>query len=480
MKSAFARSFMVLSIVALSAACGGASSDGNVGSQDTPVNNPNTPAVTTQVSSLSKLPDLSSMLDSTSSASISRSLIRSAVSGTSNTPAIQDMSGSNADAIFWNGMLAGINATPSTVVLTDQQTINNFFRESAQCYMAQGVGFSMQNIESSGTSLCYMKRAPAVIPADAVTPATAADAVMSQEANTKVIKINATNMPGRNRPGGNSQTIFIKIFGSSSTEGSAGFAADLWFCSSGAAGQAENIRYNSTSKIMTDTSVNGEKGGIYQNIFSASLLAQSDGSFTFDPDQARSSDMFSSNQGDFKASIHVLGDQLTNKSYNSNTFNGVPQSNKNYSKSQISTSVSASGRKNVFFYQGGVANTFGSGDSSNTFSTGTEWQTDHYVPVTSGTYYDAVSAFSFDTDAFYSSLAEDTTLTASLSNYDCSTTPDIELNMDMGTTAMAPVVSACEQHWQNMNFCNSDAVQNAMNAVFTAQNQMQQQHQPHP
>lgn len=467
MSSMFQKSVVVVSLLAL-AGCGSSSSTSTT-----------TTTAAIQVTSLSSIPEIKSMFSSSSaSSSQSRSLMRALVSGT--PTALSGINGENSDEIFWGGLLTDLSN--DSVDPSDQEVQNQFFQGMATCRMAENVGYAMQNISQSGTSLCYMKNMSEVPSAISLVSGSALEAneLVNQAENTKTVKINVTEPEGEGGGGGGggggedeegaegSQTIFIRVHGSNSTTGSAGYAADLWFCSpeTNEINGAEQIRVNKDTGALTHTSVQKNGGGRYFiNQFAAVLSKTADGTYEFSADDARTAEFFNEDSyGTFKSSVSVTGDELINKNYSNFSFDDKENTNKTYVVSQVGVNTSG----DILFYQGGLKNSFGFNDDSNEFSIGTEFQSGSYVALESGDYYDLANTFDMEADAFYSSLTADATLLASLSSFSCTETVDTEMNLDMNTEAMDEVVEECESDWQSMDFCRNETIREIENEIFSA------------
>jgi hypothetical protein len=178
----------------------------------------------TTVNSLTKLPDVTTLVTTGSSTST----LKAAVTGT--PPLLKGITATTADTYFWNGLIATINAAAS--VTSDQ--INSFWTGEGACRMAQVVGYSFQNVLQGGISLCYMKNAPDSTNGVTINKGSEAiSAIFSQGASNKTILVHAKNFSDAGSGAAGDQDIFIKVFGTGSTEGSYGYGSDLWFCSAG-------------------------------------------------------------------------------------------------------------------------------------------------------------------------------------------------------------------------------------------------------
>ena len=80
---------------------------------------------------------------------------------------------------------------------------------------------------------------------------------------------------------------------------------------------------------------------------------------------------------------------------------------------------------------------------------------------------DEVNAVNFDTDPFY---VEPASVDDDMSDYDCSVTADVTLQMDFSDPALRSVASLCErERLSGMDFCSSDPdVSAALAQVITS------------
>ncbi len=452
-------SLVLSGTMGLLVSCGGGAASSSSGSSDT-----DTDAVT--VSSLTSIPDIASMVSADGSSASMSALIKNAVVGTA--PLLTSITTSNADTYFWNGLIADINTNGA-----DAEDGDAFFKGEGKCRMEQGLGYSFQNIQQAGTSLCYMKNMPGA--ASGVSVASGGvepEVIFDQVAATKIVEVQVSGEQGEDDRG--EQNIFIKVYGSSSTEGAAGYAVDLWFCGEGSSTPRgyEKARINSAAKTFTTTNAETSFGSFVMQA-SASLISATNGDIEFDPDATKTASVFfSHSEGEddmtFKSVINIDSDVLTTKNY------GVfgDSINKNYTVSQFSGSSLADLR----FLQAGFAGESSyNGNEQDPYYGATEYQTSTYADILSGTYYDLVNDYDFSADSFYGSdNASYATLLAAVSDYSCDVTPDIVVTMDFSNTDVQAVAADCESgRLDNMDFCDGEAIQTARQAMFTSFAQQQ-------
>ncbi|MBI2342888.1 MAG: hypothetical protein HYV02_00900 [Deltaproteobacteria bacterium] len=415
------------------------------------------------VSDLSSLPDIEDIV-SADGTSAALSLLK-AVSGT--PPNLVDIDDTAADTLFWDGLVADIN----TNGLNDPDDQSNFWQGEGRCRMAQDVGYSFQEINMAGTSLCYMKNAPSasggvsVVSGDLSDPST----LFNQSESSRLVKVQVSgmgDMPGET--GSNSQEIFIRVYGSSTTEGSAGYAVDLWFCSeSGQTAGYQLIRVNNSTGALTLTNAETSFGNFTME-FTGKLTEDASGNPIFDSAQAQSADfVFEDPQfGTHKGHVTVNGSTMISRGWNSyTTQEGQSETRRSYVQSTYSGTSTAT----LKFLSAGFAVEWSVDGQSDAFYGGAEYQDTKYVSSESVDHFTTANNYDFDADSFWSgSLAIDADVMNAISNYSCSATPDIVVAMDMSnTTLQTEVVSVCENAFSEMNFCDSQSIQQARSAIFS-------------
>ncbi len=406
--------------------------------------------------SLSDLPATSTLVTGGSaSASISAKSVGKAAAGT--PPLLKDISSSNIDTYFWNGLLATLYSTDVSAITEAQSTA--YWQGEGACRMAQAVGYAFQNISTGAISLCYMQNAPLAANGVSITSGSAtATNIFDQAASNRVVKVATTNfsMGGDSNP---PENIFIRVYGTGSSEGSSGFAADLWFCSASSSTPVgyEQIRVNNSTGAITTTSVHSDFGNFVASV-SGFLTTNTSGQFVFDSTKTRAATIyFGPRAGNFTFLGSVSIDSsalLTARDYWTGTFGGMTNTNKhavfsNYIGSTFDT---------LRFSDAAFAlqDTFGS--SPMTITDATEYSTTHYANVSSGTLLTTARAERFDAD-LYSGTSSTQYSTAqsklsAVSGFSCSETPDVIVAMDFSQSGPQAVATQCEPHFANMNFCD--------------------------
>lgn len=427
------------------------------------------------VSSVSELPELTDMV-STSSGSSSLSAYLS--SGT--PPVVAGITSGDVDPLFWNGLLATLGArVVSGSFSISNEEMDDFWKAEGACRVAQEVGYAFQNLQSTGATLCYLKNAPTASSGVSIASGgVTADELFSQTENSKVIEVQVSGeMPGEEEGEEESgpENIFIKVFGTSTTEGSSGYAIDLWFCAEGSATAKgfEQIRVNESTGAFSQISAEGSNGS-FVNQFEGQLTTDSEGSFIFDPDAAQSSEMiFSDSGGDwgdftFKAKVtRTVDDRLEALSWYLNSSEGSSNERKVYTTSAYTGSDSS----DFAFSDSGFKTKWTNGNSTESYYGAVEFQDTFYSLVEEGDFYDVSLAYDFGTEAFFDGDApeDNTGLLDTRSDYDCAVTPDIVTTMDMSDPGFqSEVVALCEQEYQDMDFCDSETVVDIRNAIFSS------------
>lgn len=417
----------------------------------------------TTASSMDQLPETSTLF-SADGASSSESVIKSLTKAVSGTPSkLKTFTSSNADTIFWNGLLATITSANSAT----QPQIDAYWDGMGACRMAQGVGYSFQQIMSAGTSLCYMQKVPSAGSAVVIEQGsvTVAQALTQAEGN----QITKASVSGG---GQDSQTIFIKVFGTDSSEGGDGYAADLWFCSAaGVVGGYEKIRLNSSTGVLSLTSVHSDGNGSFAGVMSGTIT-KSGSTYIYSTSADRSGTVYfapADSSSTFLGSVLLdSAGLLTARSYQNGSFGGGQSQT---SKTAIFANLTSdtTDMNTLAFTQAGFAVYFAMGSSSNSFTGVTEWQDTHYASGTSSTLTAQVQAEDFSNAIYTGATTTYAALVSAKSDYSCSTTPDYIVSMDFDKSALAAIQTECENPFSEMQFCDSSAVSSVGQIVMQSQ-----------
>jgi hypothetical protein len=389
-----------------------------------------------------------------------------AVSGTA--PNLKDISSTNADSYFWNGLVAAINNAQSATEEQRQQ----FFGEQdggpggeGACRMAQNVGFSMEPIIQSGISACMMKNIPTASSGVSIDDTSiAASDLFSQQPDDRLVKVLV------NQGANNTENVFIQIAGSN-TVGSEVYKATLWFCDDGSSGTPNDLEVTEINTSNgTFSSINqGEdsEGKYYYNI--QAYLTTSGSEVIFDTSKDRTaSTKYSDNEFNSKSDITInSANNIITKSYHTFSSGNDSFTNKDYSKSEFS----GTGYDDLKFLQAGykgVGEITGSATESWNFSGGAEFQDSYYVATTTNPLATEAGTFDFDTDSFFSSLDP---LTVDMGTASCSATPDVTVTIDLNDPVLGQIAATCgateiQGGADHLNFCDGSSIQNARNYIW--------------
>jgi len=413
---------------------------------------------TVTVSSLTSIPSTSEILSDSSSSSSISALISGAVIGTA--PALQGITATSAETLFW---APGLIDTVKAGGVLAEADITSFWEGDGACRMTQNVGFSLAELQRVGTSICYMKSAPTAASGLTVVSGDLEDksTVFNQGTETSTVKINITGEPSFG-----DSFIFIRVYGSGSTEGANGYAVDLWECATSSSSPAwlEQTTVNNATGIITQTSADQDEDGQFSISFTGTVETDADGNISFDSTATQEATVFFGGDAfNFASFLSVTAGSLVSKGRGEFSGEGATFTDKSY----IVADYTGTGNS-AAFTQGAAKVSWNDGSGfDDTFTNAYEFQTSQYVVNNANAHFATVNAFSFATDSFFSStLAADATILAAISGYTCSVTPDIEVNMDMSDSVMAAIATSCEADFQDMNFCDSTNIQAARNAVF--------------
>lgn len=405
------------------------------------------------VQSITQLPDISTLV-TTSSGSSS---LAAAVTGT--PPLLKDLSESNIDSYFWEGLIATINATTASAI-TDEQR-NAFWEGEGSCRMAQAVGYSFQSIMQGMTSACYMQNMPGA--ANGVTVVSGLENVseiFNQGSSEKVVLVQVSDFPMPEGEAQGDEDIFIKVYG---TDTSSQYAADLWFCSGGSANSYETIRLSS-SDVITLTSVHRESAeNTFVDVVTGSLMEQ-DGELVFDPDETRTANVYFGGTGmTFLGSVEISSDQMTARNYQNGSFGEGPSS---VMKHAIFAQYSGDSMDALRFLAAGFASENNFSGTYQVVTGASEYQTDHYEPVSTGTLLGSAQAEDFSESLYTGDASTYTSLINAISNFSCTTTPDITVAIDFSQSGPIAIAEQCENEFREMNFCDGGSVASARQKIM--------------
>lgn len=423
---------------------------------------------TTTISSLSAIPDIGTLLVSSSN-SLALQGSADAVVGT--PPAFNDISADNIEEY----LISDIDELVDNLVATagsdwDQfDTYMDSFREGQnKCYVMQDAARQISELSSASTSSCYMKRVDAEEGTRLVTYVSGEEIEQGQffapSTDTVYRALQLSNHPEESME---DETIVFEIQGSSVESGV--YQVTLNFCSSeGTLRNKEIIRVDNAEGELTVTNVSsgseeweGQSYSFAHNlVLTAGLLETTDGSIAFDPDTARTMEMQASSESSshsdlFNGYIHVLDSKLTTKFINkgSSTWDG---STFEYQESAASiVRYTGDSMDDVAIYEGAGkrSGTFTDPDEDEPFTHSgsiifeyNENESPKYATASSTDLSDELDLIDLTTDELLSQ-DEPAEPTTTLDDSVCSQTPSSVYSLDMAQEGMRSVAEACEAHF---------------------------------
>ena len=461
MKSLFFRfffSFSFVSVLTLAIGCSSTSTSTATTTEDSGTES----AVT--VSSLDEIPNMDAMLTGAATTT-SLSLLRYVTSGT--PPALKDITSVTAPGLFWpsesvNGnLIADINE--GTVDPTASQVIDDFWNGQGACYFGQGVGYTMQAIQQTGTSVCYLKNMPNV------TGIVGDVEDLAPTAATRIVKVNAT-LPESEEGIEEEMSVFVRVYGTDEI-GASQIDYDMWFCGSDPSSTPsgyEKVRINLETGAFTDTMASTDFGSFTAEAV-ATLTETSDGTVVFDSTTNNTFRFTQEALGlfgfNYKADLTVTGDAVTIKERN--VF--VDEVGDENSDKRYADAVYAGAGDSVAFVSGAYLEQWtGPAGEENVQKGAVEYRDVAYIVDETLASFDLLSDTTFADDSFYSgatsTIVADPEILAGISDFSCAVTADSELTI--GVDSIIELDVLCQQTFNDMNFCDSTAIQNARGAII--------------
>jgi hypothetical protein len=390
----------------------------------------------------------------------------SAVSGT--PPALTSIPSLDVKNVFWReGVIDGIiSGTPT------EEQCNEFWTGSSDgqsggfgaCHLAESVGHSLELMNESGTSLCYMKNFPS-----AKNLASGGVEVVSGKleggiskifappsGSPKIVKVKVTGFEeeGQSSP---DEDVFIKVYKQSDK---VIYKVDLWFCQQGEIRGRDSISIADNGNFKSITENNDQQGAFTATVTGRVQLAS--GRVDFDPSVNRKAfASFSGTEGSFKSAIEISSENIISmKTYDS--FGGTTR------LSNMLTRFSGTSPENISFLDGAFRQIFGENES---FEGAAEWRNSYYSTTEESELLSKVKTEeAIQTDEFYNTAPASE---FDLSRLSCDANPDVELKLDMSNPTLRESVSVCEDRpFRNMQFCQNNesvgqAMQNYANACLS-------------
>lgn len=390
---------------------------------------------------------------------------------------------SEADSIkgffFADGVVEAINAGNPT-----QQQCESFFEGMSACHMAEATGHTMEQILSSGTSMCYLKNAPSAEGGVKLIKGKGKSAdIFRTEEKLKIVEIRMAgddeqhaDGPGEGGPGEGGpgeggpgeehppEQIKIKVRPHSDNLANANhYQVELLFCNAenGQALGYEDIRVTTDGQLLISAGHKEPSGGTFNHTVTAALVENEDGTFSFDESQAKvATVVFETSEMEFRAHItHTPDNQLTVK------FVDRFGDHKIF---RFITSLVQPGATigDLRFLSGAVKEQIRELIGANeqvvhNILEGTTYGTSRYEADPDSELLTIANNTQFSDDPFFSS-EESSTVEAP---FECDAKPTHVVRMDMFHPAMQSVAAMCEKNFlEGMDFCWSDSEVNEQNA----------------
>lgn len=418
--------------------------------------------------SLTQFPDASAIL---SAAAQSGSIGSSTVSGT--PPTFSEIVASGGTNVFWReGVIDAVASGSPT-----QDQCNEFLSGSndgdsggfGACYLTEGVGYSLSNIASSGTSLCYMRN----FPQKAAENSGIVDVIAGTFPNGGVSKI--FSVPAGAAPrlikvkvvGAGSQAedenegpsnIIFRIY-SAEQNASQGnqYRYDLLFCDDGATGSPTEFEQ---AKITSGGEYVASTIGLKNNFKSSStvrgFLNRVNGTLVFDPSRGRTAvyggiSSEEDREANFKSLVTLNGENEIR--FKVREQRGESSLRRGYSVSRFSGDSLA----NLRFLEGAFEE---SQENAFSFEGATEYRDTYYAASPAGNYASELASVDLDADDFYEQGIATPTVPTSAS---CDVDVDLEITLDMSSEAMQEVAAECETARVDgdVSFCQTEQLQTA-------------------
>lgn len=419
----------------------------------------------TSVTSLSLLPDVSTILQSKSTTLTGES---NAVTGT--PPKFAEIGTADVTTTKTNleKYLSGSVATLLTQLqaaqgnwTTAKPLVDKFRDGQAKCQVIADAARSLQEMSERTSSACMMskigKAGSGVL--TYVSGTQIADGSFFSPIETDVVR--KVTMGGNG--GGGADTIFFNIQGTGTEAGV--FQIKLSFCKDGKSQGYDKIRVDNTAGTVTYTTLHGgtetregQTMTYKSNAVITAGLKASGSSYVFDADKDRvmtiaNSNSATSNSHSMEGLIKISGDTLATKLIMSGSFtnNGqtMTNSNKSYGEAQFTGTTFA----DATIYQGAgrTKGTFNDGTHSNSMdqSVGFEFDntaTPQYNTKTSSSYITNVAAMDFAADSLLSKAAPTAPDLTSMVDTDCAQTPSSVYSITKNAN-MEAAQAACDNHF---------------------------------
>jgi hypothetical protein len=414
--------------------------------------------------SLAQLPDTSAIVSESTAGGQS---IRS-VSGTPPTfPQLVEAGGQN---YFWRSGVVDAIATGTP----NAGQCNEFFSSAVDgesggygaCYLAEGVSYSISEIASSGTTLCYMRNFPTAAVADnqlvdvisGTLPGGSVRNLFTQPSGSqpRVVKI---QLAGADEEGGG--PMFIRVYSEQQNTAQGNqYRFDFWACKSGENSppqEAQQLRLSAGGELIA-TSINSSEGQQFTSTVRGFLVPGSEG-LEFDASRGRSAVFGGGNnnpgtENNFKSRVlingdneirhwlrHAMGSNSLRTGYSASRFGGE-------------------GLVSLRFYEGAFKEAI-SGGHAHEYGGSTEFRDTYYAAATSNSFSNETAEINFTSDDFFQEGI--TVPEISSSQFSCRQSADISITLDMSRESMQAVAAECEGGRVNgqIQFCQTQVIRTA-------------------
>lgn len=449
----------------------------NCGGGGTSSTTTTTTTSTAAVSDLSDVPDPNTAYAKAADASLSAALSRFAVSGT--PPKVSEITPATALAYFWSddGGITNVIDTINDAGTATQDQADRLWQGEFACRMAQTVGHIGQELQSVGMSTCMLKNltSDAVVNSGGETLVSGEIADLTQlfvqDETTRHVRIDIAGMPEFETPEdadlGAPERVDIIVHGTSSVEGADAYDINLIQCNSSNVPlwvEKTRVTADTFTIKMSDTgySANFTLDGTF------GVIDSGDG-VIIDPESDRSIGIYvdgfnGGNNFKFKALVGITsGGALTIRAVDS------------FDQGSGRVFVESAYQEDAGDLQMESAEGQLHWDAmSEPEIKGVEFQDDSYAAIALADISSTVTGFDFDADSFFTeTLAADSEIAGfltdtTLAGY-CTATPDVEVTLDFSVAELLAVLSTCEPQFNDMNFCEGDAVSAARQIIFESE-----------
>ncbi len=395
---------------------------------------------------LSDLPSSTALAGGSASSSV---LTPRDVSGT--PPSLLDLAGGSVSEVFWTpGVVSAIAAGTA-----NESQCRQFFKGAndgesgglGACFMAQSVGFSFQDILHGETALCYMKNAPTQANIDAGGISLVSGSLPGGDI-TKLFSVPAGSANRVVKVPTGPQTIFVRVYSQqNNTKRGNVFAYDLWFCNGEAqTTEIQRLSVSQAGQFRSETlGISDSDGTTISNTVVTAFVKVQGSQLVFDDTKDRNA---ANTFGDQYQGLLVFTSDGDVRSKVFDRFGG--DTRKAYTLAQVSAGSTI---QSLRFLRGAYKDVSLRSPAGG-FSMATQYRDTYYASAPTESLLSDLANVDLATDAFYQSFSApvfDTT------GFDCSSTADIVLNMDLTNPTLQQAVSGCEQvGFEGGDFCSSD------------------------